>query len=295
MEGVTVPDPGVLGKLRETGEMIKFQHTIFALPFALIGLISAPPAGWPPLEVWLLVLVAMVAARTAAMAFNRLADHRLDALNPRTAGRSLPAGRLGRPFVVAITVIACALFVVAAALLNTLCLILAAPTLAVLLGYSYAKRFTVAAHLWLGLSLGIAPIGAWIAVTGALALPPVVLGAAVMLWVGGFDVIYSLQDEGFDRSTGLHSLPARLGAGRALFLARAFHVLALAGFALFAALAGGGIVRWCAIGAAAAMLLWQHSLVRSDDLSRVDAAFFTANGILSLVMGLLFVVARAVG
>ncbi len=285
----------VFRDLRETGEMIKFQHTIFALPFALIALVSAPAEGWPPLRVWLLVLLAMVAARTAAMAFNRLVDHRLDALNPRTADRSLPGGRLSRRFVWLITIVASAVFVLAAGLLNSLCLLLALPTLGVLLGYSLSKRFTAAAHLWLGAALGIAPIGAWIAASGRLDLPPVVLGASVMLWVAGFDIIYSLQDEGFDRSTGLHSIPAALGPRQALNLARTLHILSLAGFAAFAVLSGGGPLCWSAVIAAAAMLGWQHTLVTPDDLSRVDAAFFTANGILAVVMGVLFITARAVG
>ncbi len=285
----------VIDDLRETGEMIKFQHTVFALPFALIALVSAPAEGWPPLRVWLLVLLAMVAARTAAMAFNRLIDHKMDALNPRTADRSLPGGRLSRGFVGTITIVASAIFVLAAGLLNSLCLLLALPTLGVLLGYSVSKRFTAAAHLWLGAALGIAPIGAWIAASGRLHLSPVVLGAAVMMWVTGFDIIYSLQDEAFDRSAGLHSVPVALGPVRALKLARFFHLVSLAGFSAFAVLSGGGPLRWSAVLAAAAMLGWQHTLVAADDLSRVDAAFFTANGILAVVMGVLFIAARALG
>ncbi len=229
------------------------------------------------------------------MSFNRLIDHRLDALNPRTANRSLPGGRLSRRFVLLVTLVASAIFVLAAGLLNPLCLLLALPTLGVLLGYSLAKRFTAAAHLWLGAALGIAPIGAWIAVSGRLDLTPIVLGASVMLWVAGFDIIYSLQDEVFDRSTGLHSIPATLGAHQALNLARVLHIMSLAGFAAFAVLSGGGALRWSAVIAAAAMLGWQHTLVTPDDLSRVNAAFFTANGILAVVMGVLFITARAIG
>lgn len=285
----------VFRDLRETGEMIKFQHTVFALPFALIALVSAQAEGWPPLRVWLLVLLAMVAARTAAMAFNRLVDQRLDALNPRTADRSLPGGRLSRGFVGTITVVASALFVLASGLLNSLCLLLALPTLGILLGYSLSKRFTATAHLWLGAALGIAPIGAWIAASGRLELSPVVLGFSVMMWVAGFDIIYSLQDEAFDLSAGLHSIPVALGSARALNLARFFHFVSLVGFSAFAALSGGGPLRWSAVLAAAAMLGWQHTLVAPDDLSRVDAAFFTANGILAVVMGVLFIAARALG
>ncbi len=281
--------------LRETGEMIKFQHTVFALPFAVIALVGAPTDGWPPLMVWLLVLLAMVAARTAAMAFNRLVDHHIDGLNPRTADRSLPGGRLSRRFVWVVTIGSSTVFVLAAAALNPLCLMLALPTLAVLLGYSWSKRFTATAHLWLGAALGLAPIGAWIAVSGQPAWPPVVLGLSVMMWVAGFDIIYSLQDEVFDRATELHSIPVALGPNRALALARVFHLLSLLGFASFAMISGGGPLRWAAVAAAAAMLGWQHTLVTPDDLSRVNAAFFTANGILSVVMGTLFVTARALG
>ncbi len=172
-------DHRLLGDLGEAAEMIAFKHSVFALPFALMSLITAAGDGWPTASTWAWVIIAMISARTAAMSFNRLADHGLDAVNPRTANRSLPAGRLSRRFALSVTVIAALAFVGAAAMLNRLCLVLAIPTLAVLLGYSFAKRWTAAAHMWLGFSLGIAPIGAWIAVTGAIAAPPLVLGAAV--------------------------------------------------------------------------------------------------------------------
>jgi 4-hydroxybenzoate polyprenyltransferase len=284
--------PRLIRDLGETADMIAFKHSIFALPFAVISLVTAASPGWPTPRVWLWVLVAMVAARTAAMAFNRLADHRLDADNPRTASRSLPAGRLSREFAVGVTVAAAAVFVGAAAMLNQICLVLALPTLAVLLGYSLAKRFTAAAHVWLGFALGLAPIGAWLAQTGSLSVEPLVLAAAVTTWVAGFDVIYSLQDEDFDRRRGLHSLPAAVGGSRALAVARALHVAALAGFVAFAVLAGGGWLRLAAVAAAGAMLVWQHRLVSAHDLKAVDAAFFTANGILAAVMCVLFVLAR---
>jgi len=281
-----------LAAAAETAEMIKWQHTVFALPFAVISLVTASGAGWPPPRVWLWVLVAMVAARTAAMTFNRLADHRFDAANPRTAGRALPAGRLSRSFAWGVTVTASAAFVLAAGMLNRVCLALSPVALAWVLGYSYAKRFTELAHLWLGAGLGIAPVGAWLAVTPRLEPQPLVLAAAVALWVAGFDVIYSLQDEAFDRRMRLRSLPARLGAARALLVARLLHAAALAGFAVFARMAGGGPLRWAAVAAAGALLLWQHRLVRPHDLSRVDAAFFTANGVLSVVMAILFLSAK---
>ena len=283
---------GVATHIGETADMIAFKHTVFALPFAVMSLVTATGPGWPTMRIWLWVVVAMVSARTAAMAFNRLADHQIDAENPRTAGRALPAGRLSRRFAWSVTAVSAAVFVFAAAMLNRLCLALALPTLAVLLGYSYAKRFTSASHLWLGLSLGIAPVGAWIAVTGTLDWPPVVLGAAVMMWVAGFDVIYSLQDESFDRNRGLRSIPASLGGSRALWMARFFHLAALLGFAGFASAAGGGWLRMTAVAAAGVLLLWQHRLVSSRDLRAIDAAFFTANGMLSLVMCFLFLFAK---
>ena len=285
----------VLENVRENAEMIKFQHTVFALPFAIIALISAAGDGWPPLRVWLWVIVAMVAARTAAMCFNRLVDQAIDAENPRTADRALPAGRLTRFQVWAVTVGSITLFTVAAAMLNPLCFVLALPTIAVLLGYSLAKRFTTATHFWLGLALAIAPAGAWIAVTGGITRTPVILGGAVLVWVAGFDIIYSLQDADFDRRHSLHSLPARLGPARALLVARMAHVLAGLGFAVFAFQVGGGWLRWLAVLAAALLLVWQHHLVHADDLSRVDAAFFSANGGLSVAMGFLFLAAKITG
>jgi 4-hydroxybenzoate polyprenyltransferase len=282
----------LLADLRETGEMIAFKHTVFALPFAIIALISAAAPDWPTPRTWLWVAVAMVSARTTSMAFNRLSDHRIDSENPRTAGRALPAGRLSRNFAWAVTGVSAALFIFAAASLNSLCLVLAPPALVVLLGYSYAKRFTAASHLWLGLALGIAPVGAWVAVTGRVEWPALVLAGAVALWVAGFDVIYSLQDEAFDRAHALHSLPARVGGRRALILARAFHLLAFAGFLAFALAAGGGAIRLVAVAAAGLLLAWQHRMVRADDLQSVDAAFFTVNGTLAMAMCVLFVVAR---
>lgn len=292
MERVSAVRGGIWYGLRETAEMIKFQHTVFALPFAVISLVTASGAGWPAPRIWLWVIVAMVGARTAAMAFNRLVDQDIDAANPRTANRALPAGRLSRAFVWTVTVAAAAVFVAAAAQLNRLCFLLSPVVLAVLLGYSLSKRVTAFAHLWLGLALGIAPVGAWLAVTGRFASPPLVLAAAVMLWVAGFDVIYSLQDEAFDRDHGLHSLPAGIGVRRALAAARIFHLLAFAGFAAFALLAGGGPLRLAAVGLAGGLLAWQHRVVKPDDLSRVNAAFFTANGILSIAMCALFLFAK---
>ena len=291
--------PGHAGRMRtdigETAELIAVKHTIFALPFALISLITAADPGWPAPRVWFWVLVAMVSARTAAMSFNRLADHQFDAENPRTASRALPDGRLSRRFVWTLTAVSAVIFVIAAGMLNRLCLVLALPTLAILLGYSYAKRFTSAVHLWLGAALGMAPIGAWVAEAGTLAWPPVLLGAAVMFWVAGFDVIYSLQDEDFDRRSGLFSLPAALGGGRSLAVAQLFHAVALVGFAVFAAMAGGGWLRFSAVIAAGLLLVWQHRVVSRGGIDAVDAAFFSANGILSVLMCGAFLFAKILG
>ncbi len=292
MERVRAARRGIWSGLGETAEMIKLQHTVFALPFAIISLVTATGPGWPPVRIWLWTGVAMFGARTAAMAFNRLADRRIDAANPRTARRALPDGRLSPRFAQIVTAMASALFLLAAAELNTLCAVLAPAVLLILLGYSLSKRITAASHLWLGLGLAIAPVGAWLAATGRFAVPPFVLAGAVMFWVAGFDVIYSLQDELFDREHGLHSLPARYGAAGALAAARGFHILALAGFAGFAAIAGGGAFRYGAVILAAALLAWQHHLVHPGDLSHVDAAFFTANGTLSILMCILFLFAK---
>jgi 4-hydroxybenzoate polyprenyltransferase len=271
---------------REGAELVKFAHTAFALPFALIAAVAAAN-GRPPWPVLGWILLAMVGARTAAMAFNRLADQKIDATNPRTAGRALPAGRVGRPFAWTLVVTGAAALAVAAWRLNPLCFALAPAALAWVLGYSYSKRFTALAHLWLGLGLGIAPVGAWLAVRGAFAWPPVVLAAAVVAWVGGFDVLYSLPDEPFDRAAGLHSLVVRQGAGRAIVVARVLHGAAAAGFAAFAWLVGGWGL-WAGAGAAVVLLVWQHTLVGPGRLDRLGTAFFTANGALSILMAMLY-------
>lgn len=262
--------------------MIKFEHSIFALPFALTAaaLAHEASAASPADTTWKLtwIVVAMVSARSAAMAFNRLTDHHIDARNPRTASRHLPAGLLSRGFTWGFTLASIAVFLGACAALNPLCLRLAPVALAVILGYSYAKRFTSLAHLILGMALGIAPAAAWIAMTGGLDLRIVWLTAAVMLWTAGFDVIYACLDFDFDRKSGLHSLPSRLGLRRALWLSRAMH-LAMAGcLAALAIQFGRGWLSWTGIAAVAALLVWEHRLVRHDDLSRVDMAFFQVNG-----------------
>jgi 4-hydroxybenzoate polyprenyltransferase len=259
------------------GRMIKFSHSVFALPFALaaVALAVEGPVPWSRLG-W--ILLAMVGARSAAMGFNRLADQSLDARNPRTAGRELPRGLLARGEVWAFVLLAAAALVLAAAMLNPLCLALSPVALAIVFGYSYTKRFTSLSHGFLGLALSIAPVGAWLAVRGSFAWPPVVLGLAVLAWVAGFDIIYACQDASFDRSAGLHSIPARLGIGRALRAARALHFLAVLLLASLYALAALHPLYLAGVAAVAALLAYEHSLVREGDLSRVNAAFFTVNG-----------------
>ncbi|HQR46692.1 MAG TPA: UbiA-like polyprenyltransferase [Thermoanaerobaculia bacterium] len=266
-----------------TLSMIRFAHTVFAMPFALLAAVLAA-RGVPPLATLFWILVAMVGARSAAMSFNRIADREVDARNPRTAARELPSGVLSLRFAVLFCAASAGLFVFAAAQLNRLCLLLSPVALAVVLGYSLTKRFTALSHLVLGLSLAIAPVGAWIAVTGSFALLPVVLALAVVFWVAGFDVIYSLQDEAFDREQGLQSLPARLGNRRALLVSALFHAAALALLYAAFALADGGLLFGLGVVLAGAFLVRQHAIVKPGDLSRVDAAFFTANGWLSIVL-----------
>lgn len=270
-------------RLSATLSMIRFSHTVFALPFALLSAVLAA-GGIPPLRTLVLILLAMVGARSAAMSFNRIVDRDVDARNPRTKNREIPSGVLSVRFAALFCSASVALFLFAAAQLNRLCLLLAPVALAIVLGYSLTKRFTSLSHVVLGLSLAVAPMGAWIAVTGRFALLPVVLGLAVLFWVAGFDVIYSLQDEEFDRSLGLKSLPARFGARRALFFSTCFHAAALALFYAVFVLSGGGAVFGAGIVLAGVFLVRQHGMVSPSDLSRVDAAFFTGNGWLSVAI-----------
>ncbi len=273
--------------LANLSQLVVFPHTVFALPFALIGVFAAA-SGWPSTRVVLWVLVAMVGARTAAMAFNRLADLPFDAANPRTAGRPLPSGRLRPLHAWALVFAGGGALVVAAWQLNPLCFALSPLALAWVLGYSYTKRFTAASHLWLGLGLAMAPVGGWLAVTGSFALPAVVLAGAVAFWVAGFDILYSLQDVDFDRRLGLYSLPARWGVSKALAASRVAHGLAALGFAAFAWLVHARFWGILAVALAWALLLGQHLLVGNGRLDRINAAFFTANGVLSLSMWALF-------
>jgi 4-hydroxybenzoate polyprenyltransferase len=272
-----------LRSLRTVLEMIKFEHTLFALPFALLGMLLAAE-GWPRWSTVGWIVAAMVGARSAAMGWNRLVDRRLDQANPRTRTRALPAGRVTPAFVGLFVALSLALLVVAAWRLNPLCLALSPVAIAILLGYSYTKRFTWAAHLALGLALAGAPLGAWIAVSGSIEAPPLLLGMAVLTWVAGFDVLYALQDEAHDRAAGLFSIPARFGTRAALAISIALHAATLALLAAlpFAYRPGLGTFYWIGVGGCAALLGWQHAIVRPGDLSRLNAAFFTANGVLAV-------------
>ena len=279
----------VLHNLRVTLEMIKWEHSIFALPFALCGAMLAA-GGFPSIHQLLWIIVAMVTARSAAMAFNRWADAAIDAANPRTSTRALPAGHLSPAFVATFVVVSSAIFVLAASRLNRLSLLLSPVALAVLLLYSYTKRLTRWSHLVLGFALGIAPAAAWIAVRGSLDPRILLLTAAVTFWVGGFDVLYACQDYDFDRAAGLHSIPRYFGIGAALWIARVFHLIMVA--LLVALLGVFGLGKFAVIGVLAVilLLLYEHSLVRPNDLSKLNAAFFTMNGVIS-VLFFLFVAA----
>lgn len=263
--------------------MIKFEHTIFALPFAYIGALltgkrlpSAHDLFW--------ITVAMVGARTAAMSLNRLIDREIDAKNPRTANRALPQGLLAAREVWVYVFLSCGLLLVAAWQLSPLACKLSPLAVFILWFYSYTKRFTWACHFYLGLTLALAPVGAWVAITNGFALPPVLLGLGVLFWVAGFDIVYACMDYDFDRREGIFSLPARFGIGPALWVARGCHVLAPLFFALTGKILGLGAFYWTGVAVAVALLFYEHRLVRADDLSRVGIAFFNLNGLLSTGM-----------
>jgi 4-hydroxybenzoate polyprenyltransferase len=265
-----------------TLEMIKWEHSIFALPFALTGAVLAAN-GWPTLRILGWIVVCMVAARSAAMAFNRLVDARIDAANPRTAMRAIPAGALTGRFVGGFVVVSIAIFVLGAAMLNRLTFELAPVALAVVLLYSYMKRVTRWSHVVLGLALGIAPAAAWIAVRGSLDARIVVLTGAVLLWVGGFDVLYACQDFEHDRKVGLNSVPQAFGLGAAFWIARAMHLGMLLLLCWLIALFGLGKIAVLGVVLVAILLLYEHSIVSPRDMRRMNAAFFTLNGVISVV------------
>ena len=283
----------LLRSIGTTLEMIKWEHSIFALPFALTGAMLAAH-GWPrPMQlVW--IVICMVTARSAAMAFNRWADADLDAANPRTSMRAIPAGQLTRSFVAAFTIFMAVLFILAAAQLNRLTLWLSPVVLAVLLLYSYTKRFTRWSHLVLGLALGIAPTAAWVAVRGTLDARILVLTAAVLFWVAGFDVLYACQDAEHDRVHGLNSIPSAIGISGAFWVARAMHLMMLTLLLWLVHLFALGPVAVAGIAIVAALLLYEHLIVSPQDMRRLNAAFFTMNGIISVVFFLFVAVALLV-
>jgi len=278
----------ILRNIRTTFEMIKIEHTLFALPFALLGAILAArgiPSAWQIL--W--ITVAMIGARSTAMAFNRIADRDYDARNPRTKMRAIPAGALSISFVLVFTVISASIFLFAAAMLNRVTLILSPIALASIVLYSYTKRWTLLSHLILGWCLAIAPTGAWIGVRGAIDSPvPLVLSAIVMLWTAGFDVLYACQDYDFDRHEGLYSIPARFGIARSLWISRTLHAGAFAALVALYFLTNLGLLAVLGVIATGALLVYQHTLVRADNLTKLNAAFFTTNAFVSVILFLTF-------
>jgi 4-hydroxybenzoate polyprenyltransferase len=274
-------------KLAITLEMIKFEHTVFALPFALMGALLAS-GGMPTFAQMGWILAAMIGARSAAMGFNRIVDLRFDRLNPRTSARALPAGTLSVTFAVTFVLVSSVVFVLAAWRLNPLCFYLSFPALAILFFYSFTKRFTAFSHLFLGAAIGIAPMAAWLAIRGEFAWPPALLSAAVMFWVAGFDIIYALQDVEFDRRSSLFSLPARFGVAKALTISSAFHALTVLLLVIAARMVQVGPIAYAGIVAVAGVLFWEHRIVKPDDLSRVNVAFFNLNGYVGILLLLTF-------
>jgi 4-hydroxybenzoate polyprenyltransferase len=271
------------GKLGHVVDAIKFEHTVFALPFAYIAMVIAA-RGWPGGATVLWVTAAMVGARTCAMATNRVVDRVIDAKNPRTAGRHLPRGILSAWEMKALAAAGALLMFVAAAMLNPLCLALSPLALLFLVGYSYTKRFTWASHWILGFTDGIAAAGGWIAVRGEFEAPALVLWFALTVWIAGFDVIYACQDVAFDRAHGLHSVPARFGVETALTIARVSHVLTAVALAVLGVMTGLGVIYWIGWVAVVALLVYEHSLVSPRDLSKLDMAFFNVNGYIAVVV-----------
>src|SRR5438477_8971696 len=278
----------IFRNIRTTREMIKIEHTLFARPFAFLGAVLAA-RGIPTAQQMIWITLAMVGARSTAMAFNRIADREFDARNPRTKMRALPAGNLSTGFVLAFTIISAGLFLFAAAMLNRLTLLLSPIALASIVFYSYTKRWTTLSHLVLGWCLAIAPTGAWIAVRGTIDSPaPLLLSLVVLLWTAGFDVLYACQDFDFDRREGLYSIPARFGIARSFWISRALHAGAFAALVALYFLTNLGLLAVAGVVATGALLIYQHTLVRANDLSKLNAAFFTTNAFVSVILFLTF-------
>ena len=274
---------GIITKIGIFLEMIKFSHTIFALPFALTGALLAA-GGFPSIRQTVWIILAMVGARTAAMAMNRLIDAGIDARNPRTAARAIPAGLIGKGLTLVFIIAAVALMMLAAYMLNPLCLTLSPIALFFLLLYSHCKRFTALAHVVLGICLAAAPIGAWIAIRGTVDAPALVLGGVVLFWVAGFDILYALQDLEFDRAAGLHSIPVLLGVNGSLWAARLFHLIMIGLLFTLYNLMNLGTLFLAGILTAGAMLLYEHLLLKDGNLEKLDAAFFNMNGYISVAI-----------
>jgi 4-hydroxybenzoate polyprenyltransferase len=278
----SAPSSDVATAVVTFGRMIKFSHTVFALPFALAAAAIAAHGHGITVGRLVAIVVAMVGARTAAMGFNRIADRHIDARNPRTAGRELPAGKVSLASAAVLTLASAALFVGAAAWLGPLCFALSPVALALVLGYSYTKRFTWLCHLFLGLAIAAGPGGAWIAVRGDVAAPALWLMLAVATWIGGFDILYALADRDFDRSAGLHSIPARFGVRGALVASGLLHVVTVAAMVMLAGAGRLGVIYLIGVAVIAAILIWEHAIVRPGDLSRLNMAFFNLNGYVSV-------------
>jgi len=273
----------IFGRVAVFLEMIKFSHTVFALPFALSAALLAA-GGLPSLHQLFWIVMAMVGARTAAMGLNRLIDAEIDARNPRTANRAIPAGLVSKGMTSVFIVLSLALLLLSAAQLNRLCLLLAPVAVFFLVLYSYCKRFTAMAHVVLGICLAAAPMGAWIAVRGSIDLPPLLLALAVLFWSAGFDILYALQDLEFDRKSGLHSIPVALGVNGSLWVARLFHLFMFALLLWLRQAMGLGLFFMVGLSAVCAMLFYEHWLLRDGNLEKLDAAFFNMNGYISVVM-----------
>jgi 4-hydroxybenzoate polyprenyltransferase len=283
----------MLKKIKIILEMIKFEHTIFALPFAFTGAVLAAD-GLPPWRTVFWIATAMFGARSAAMGFNRWADRDIDAKNPRTKTRALPMGLVTPAQVIVFTAVSSGLLVFSAWMLNPLSFYLSPGALAVVFFYSYTKRFTFLSHAFLGLAISLSPIGAWIAVTGKLEPPALVLGAAVLFWLLGFDVLYALQDMEFDRKTGLHSIPERFGTRRSLWISRASHAVTMGALLWLSVLLSLGLIYLAGVFVALCLIVYEHALVKEHDLTKLDIAFFNMNGYISVTVFLFTLMDRLV-
>ncbi len=274
----------IYSKISEYFELIKFEHTIFALPFAFSGMLLAKPDGWPDLTIFLWVLLAMVGGRTAAMALNRIIDAKIDQKNPRTSNRAIPSGRIRRTSALLLALASFGLMIFATWQLPLICKQLLPLAIIILVIYSYTKRFTHLSHFVLGGALGAGAAGGWLAVSGEITLPVVLWGMAIVFWVAGFDVIYALRDIDFDRENNLYSIPARLGAYKSLVLSQLFHFFTVILLIILGVIIGTGLYYWLGVLITSLLLIYEHSLLKGNDLSRLNMAFFNVNGYISIGM-----------